>query len=156
MFAIRKTWLILATGLSLALASLPAAAQDDIDVLGQFLEQNLPVQDDPLGTFLSSRPAERVEAQAAVAGPLLTSQSALIMNGRSGEILYQKGIDQVRPIASISKLMAAMVVLDARQNMNETLEITEAEIDRLKGTGSRLSVGTTLTRREMLHLGLMS
>ena len=126
MFAIRKTWLILATGLSLALASLPAAAQDDIDVLGQFLEQNLPVQDDPLGTFLSSRPAERVEAQAAVAGPLLTSQSALIMNGRSGEILYQKGIDQVRPIASISKLMAAMVVLDAQQNLNETLEITEA------------------------------
>ena len=156
MFAIRKTWLIVATGLSLALASLPAAAQDDIDVLGQFLEQNLPVQDDPLGTFLSSRPAERVEVQAAVAGPLLTSQSALIMNGRSGEILYQKGIDQVRPIASISKLMAAMVVLDARQNMNETLEITEAEIDRLKGTGSRLSVGTTLTPRQMLHLGLMS
>ncbi|OAM29385.1 MULTISPECIES: serine hydrolase [Eikenella] len=156
MFAFKKHCALILAGLGLALASLPAAAQDDIDVLGQFLEQNLPVQDDPLGTFLSSRPAERVEAQAAVAGPLLSSQSALIMNGRSGEILYQKGIDQVRPIASISKLMSAMVVLDARQNMNETLEITEAEIDRLKGTGSRLSVGTTLSRREMLHLGLMS
>ena len=60
------------------------------------------------------------------------------------------------PIASISKLMSAMVVLDARLDMNEPITITEAEIDRLKGTGSRLSIGTTLTRGELLHLSLMS
>ena len=49
-----------------------------------------------------------------------------------------------------------MVVLDAHLDMNEPITITEAEIDRLKGTGSRLSIGTTLTRGELLHLSLMS
>ena len=100
--------------------------------------------------------ADQVEAQAALAGPLLSSQSALIFNNRTGEVLYQKNPDRVMPIASISKLMSAMVVLDAHLDMNEPITITEAEIDRLKGTGSRLSIGTTLTRGELLHLSLMS
>ena len=91
-----------------------------------------------------------------MAGPLLSSQSALIFNNKTGEVLYQKNPDRVMPIASISKLMSAMVVLDARLDMNEPITITEAEIDRLKGTGSRLSIGTTLTRGELLHLSLMS
>ena len=65
-------------------------------------------------------------------------------------------MSSVRSIASISKLMSAMVLLDAHLDMNEQITITEAEIDRLKGTGSRLSVGTTLTRAQLLHLGLMS
>ena len=89
-------------------------------------------------------------------GPLLTSQAALIFNNKTGEILYQKNADRVMPIASISKLMSAMVVLDARLDMNERITITPDEIDRLKGTGSRLAVGTTLTRGELLHLSLMS
>ncbi len=155
-FQTKKWSITLIASLGLLTASLPAAAQDDIDVLGDFLEQKITPQEDALGQFISSRPAEQVEMQAALAGPMLSSQSALIMNGRSGEILYQKGIDQVRPIASISKLMAAMVVLDARQNMSEQLQITDAEIDRLKGTSSRLSVGTQMSRHDMLHLGLMS
>ena len=81
---------------------------------------------------------------------------ALIVNNRTGEVLYQKNMNRVMPIASISKLMSAMVVLDARLNMNEVITITEDEIDRLKGTGSRLSVGTQLTRAQLLHLSLMS
>ena len=137
------------------LASLPAAA-DDLDVLGQFLEQNFPTQDDPLGAFALQNPAGQIEAQAAMAGPLLTSQSALIVNNRTGEVLFQKNPNRVMPIASISKLMSAIVVLDAGQSMNERITITDAEIDRLKGTGSRLSVGTTLSREELLHIGLMS
>ena len=137
------------------LASLPAAA-DDLDVLGQFLEQNFPTQDEPLGAFALQHPAGQIEAQAAMAGPLLTSQSALIVNNRTGEVLFQKNPNRVMPIASISKLMSAIVVLDAGQSMNERITITDAEIDRLKGTGSRLSIGTTLTRSELLHLSLMS
>lgn len=150
----RKTWAaaLFAAGLSCAL---PAAA-NDLDVLGQFLEQNFPDQGDPLGAFLLRNPNANLQTQAAVAGPLLTSQSALIMNSRTGEVLYQKNTNQVRPIASISKLVAAMVVLDGGQNMNERIAITEDEIDHIKGTSSRLSVGTTLVRRELLHLGLMS
>lgn len=149
-----KTLGMVWTGMALAFASAPAVA-DDMDVLGQFLEQNFPVQNDPMEAFALSH-TDQVEAQAALAGPLLSSQSALIFNNKTGEVLYQKNPDRVMPIASISKLMSAMVVLDAHLDMNEPITITEAEIDRLKGTGSRLSIGTTLTRGELLHLSLMS
>nr|WP_314593049.1 serine hydrolase [uncultured Neisseria sp.] len=149
-----KTLGMVWAGVALAFASAPAVA-DDMDVLGQFLEQNFPVQNDPMEAFALSH-AGQVEAQAALAGPLLSSQSALIFNNKTGEVLYQKNPDRVMPIASISKLMSAMVVLDAHLDMNEPITITEAEIDRLKGTGSRLSIGTTLTRGELLHLSLMS
>lgn len=141
--------------ISMAAFTLPAVA-DDLDILGQFLEQNFSTQSDPLGAFAAMNIEEQIEAQAAVAGPLLSSQSALIINDKTGEVLYQKNPNRVMPIASISKLMTAMVVLDANQNMNEAITITPDEIDRLKGTGSRLSIGTTLTRGELLHLSLMS
>ena len=149
-----KTLSAACLGMALAVAAAPAAA-DDMDVLGQFLEQNFPTQNDPMEAFALSH-AQKIEAQAMMAGPLLTSQSALIFNNKTGEILYQKNADRVMPIASISKLMSAMVVLDARLDMNERITITADEIDRLKGTGSRLAVGTTLTRGELLHLSLMS
>ena len=149
-----KTLSAACLGMVLTVAAAPAAA-DDMDVLGQFLEQNFPTQNDPMEAFALSH-AQKIEAQAMMAGPLLTSQSALIFNNKTGEILYQKNADRVMPIASISKLMSAMVVLDARLDMNERITITADEIDRLKGTGSRLAVGTTLTRGELLHLSLMS
>ena len=149
-----KTLSAACLGMALTVAAAPAAA-DDMDVLGQFLEQNFPTQNDPMEAFALSH-AQKIEAQAMMAGPLLTSQSALIFNNKTGEILYQKNADRVMPIASISKLMSAMVVLDARLDMNEPITITADEIDRLKGTGSRLAVGTTLTRGELLHLSLMS
>ena len=149
-----KTLSAACLGIALTVAAAPAAA-DDMDVLGQFLEQNFPTQNDPMEAFALSH-AQKIEAQAMMAGPLLTSQAALIFNNKTGEILYQKNADRVMPIASISKLMSAMVVLDARLDMNERITITADEIDRLKGTGSRLAVGTTLTRGELLHLSLMS
>ena len=149
-----KTLSAACLGMALTVAAAPAAA-DDMDVLGQFLEQNFPTQNDPMEAFALSH-AQKIEAQAMMAGPLLTSQAALIFNNKTGEILYQKNADRVMPIASISKLMSAMVVLDARLDMNERITITPDEIDRLKGTGSRLAVGTTLTRGELLHLSLMS
>ena len=149
-----KTLSAACLGMALTVAAAPAAA-DDMDVLGQFLEQNFPTQNDPMEAFALSH-AQKIEAQTMMAGPLLTSQAALIFNNKTGEILYQKNADRVMPIASISKLMSAMVVLDARLDMNEPITITADEIDRLKGTGSRLAVGTTLTRGELLHLSLMS
>lgn len=149
-----KTLSAACLGMALTVAAAPTAA-DDMDVLGQFLEQNFPIQNDPMEAFALSH-AQKIEAQAMMAGPLLTSQAALIFNNKTGEILYQKNADRVMPIASISKLMSAMVVLDARLDMNERITITSDEIDRLKGTGSRLAIGTTLTRGELLHLSLMS
>jgi len=87
---------------------------------------------------------------------LIESNAAFVMNERTGEVLYAKDPDRARPIASITKLMTAMVVLDARLPMNQTITVTSAEIDRLRNTTSRLSVGSKLTRKEMLLLSLMS
>lgn len=86
----------------------------------------------------------------------LASSKALILNQETGEVLYAKSTDLPTPIASVTKLMTAMVVLDAQQPMDEQLTISDAEVDTLKGTSSRLRVGTTLPRSEVLRLALMS
>lgn len=86
----------------------------------------------------------------------IRSRAALIVRADTGEVLYAKNADQTLPIASITKLMTAMVVLDAGQAMNQTLSITDAERDRLRGTSSRLAIGTRLTRSDLLRLALMS
>lgn len=86
----------------------------------------------------------------------LESKAALIMNAVTGEVLYAKNTDQAVPIASITKLMTAMVVLDAKLPLDEAITINEDDIDRLKHTSSRLSVGTVLSRAELLLLALMS
>lgn len=136
----------------LTLGIITPTTADDIDVLGQFLEQNLSQETElrPIST------SKQLPVDTFVPGPELESQSALIVNNRTGEVIFQKNPDRVMSIASISKLMAAMVFLDGGQSLDETVTITEDEIDRIKGTSSRLSIGTTLTRGELLHLGLMS
>ncbi|MFN3629766.1 MAG: D-alanyl-D-alanine endopeptidase [Casimicrobiaceae bacterium] len=93
---------------------------------------------------------------ARTAGPNLLSSAALVMDARSGETIFEKNAGAVTPIASITKLMTAMVVLDAQQPLDELLTITIDDLDFLKGTRSRLSIGSELPRREMLRLALMS
>ncbi len=88
--------------------------------------------------------------------PLLASASALVIDQEGGNTVFQKNSDTPRPIASITKLMTAMVVLDAHQSMNDMLTISDADIDRLRNSSSRLMPGTTLSRRELLQLSLMS
>lgn len=145
--------LALLLGLCLSLPSAHLFA--DNDILGQFLEQNMLTSSDPIEIFAEST-IHPTNTQAITSGLILSSQSALVVNNKTGQILYQKNADRIMPIASISKLMSAMVVLDANLDMNETVTITPDEIDRLKGTGSRLAIGTALTRKELLHLSLMS
>lgn len=86
----------------------------------------------------------------------LASSKALIVNQETGETLYAKNTDLPTPIASVTKLMTAMVMLDARLPMDEPLVVSEDDVDTLKGTGSRLRVGTELTRAELLQLALMA
>ncbi len=86
----------------------------------------------------------------------LHSQVAYVYDVDTGEVLYEKNHYLVRPIASITKLMTAMVVLDAQQDLDEMLEITREDIDTLKHTRSRLSIGSKLSRRDLLLLALMS
>lgn len=86
----------------------------------------------------------------------IRSSVALIVDQRSGEVLHAKNADAALPIASLTKLMTALVVVSAAQPLDEVLEITRDDIDTEKHTPSRLPVGTRLTRKEMLVLALMS
>jgi len=86
----------------------------------------------------------------------LGSSKALIINQETGETLYAKNTNTPTPIASVTKLMTAMVVLDAGLPMDEIITVSKEDIDTLKGTTSRLRVGTSLPRGEMLRLALMS
>jgi D-alanyl-D-alanine endopeptidase (penicillin-binding protein 7) len=86
----------------------------------------------------------------------LKSSVALVLDQDTGQVLYEKNAHAVLPIASITKLMTALIVVEAGLNLEETLEITQADQDIEKGTGSRLKFGTKLSRAEALHLALMS
>jgi D-alanyl-D-alanine endopeptidase (penicillin-binding protein 7) len=86
----------------------------------------------------------------------LASAKALVVNQLTGETLFAKNTDLPTPIASVTKLMTAMVMLDANLPMDEVLTITNEDVDYLKHTHSRLSVGTELTRGELLQLALMA
>jgi serine-type D-Ala-D-Ala endopeptidase (penicillin-binding protein 7) len=87
---------------------------------------------------------------------ILRSSAALVIDQNTHEALYDKNSHTVMPIASISKLMTAMVALDSKAPLNEMLQVTDADRDYEKNTGSRLSVGSELSREDMLHIALMS
>lgn len=108
---------------------------------------NLPHRQGPTTIF------QIPEAQSAL---LLQSRAAVVMNAETGEVLYSKNSDRTMPIASITKLMTAMVVLDAHLPMNEAITISQADVDTLRHTSSRLTVGTTLPRSEVMLLALMA
>ncbi|PLX75935.1 MAG: D-alanyl-D-alanine endopeptidase [Azoarcus sp.] len=106
-----------------------------------------------------SAPAAEESAELALdskGNPLLKSSAFYVANQATGEVLLEKNGGAVVPIASITKLMTAMVVLEASPSLSEELTIDEEDIDQLKGTGSRLSLGTRMTREELLRLALMS
>jgi len=86
----------------------------------------------------------------------LASAKALVINQLTGETLYAKNTNVPTPIASVTKLMTAMVMLDAHLPLDEVVSIGDEDVDYLKGTSSRLSVGSVLTRGELLQLALMA
>jgi D-alanyl-D-alanine endopeptidase (penicillin-binding protein 7) len=101
--------------------------------------------------------AKKALAVADNSGPLkLASSVAMIVDQTSGATIYAQNSGNQAPIASITKLMTAMVVLDAGLSMNEPITITEEDVDWLRGSSSRLRVGATLTRQEMMQLALMA
>ena len=86
----------------------------------------------------------------------LESAQAVVYDAQTGKVLYAKNPNNTAPIASITKLMTAMVVLDGKLPMDEMLTISKEDVDLLKGTYSRLRIGTRQSRKEMLRLALMS
>jgi serine-type D-Ala-D-Ala endopeptidase (penicillin-binding protein 7) len=86
----------------------------------------------------------------------LRSSSALVLDAESGEVVYNKNSEAVVPIASITKLLTAMVILDAGLDLDARVVLSREDRDRLKGTRSRLRPGVVLTRDELLLLALMA
>lgn len=104
-----------------------------------------------------------LNAAMATAGTLpdpaklwLRSHAAVIMDQHTGELLYQKNAQEPLPIASITKLMTAMVLIDARLDMDEAIAISAADKDKLRYSRSRLPVGSKLTRADLLKMALMA
>jgi len=109
--------------------------------------------------LLALLPASLAIAQPKLPDPKrlqLESTQAVVYDAQTGKVLYAKNPNNTAPIASITKLMTAMVVLDGKQPMDEMLSISKEDIDHLKGTYSRLRIGTRQSRKEMLRLALMS
>ncbi|MDX1915548.1 MAG: D-alanyl-D-alanine endopeptidase [Methylophilus sp.] len=106
------------------------------------LSQSLPVMS-----------AETYDGSGAL---VLASTKALVINQNTNEVIYAKNTNTPTPIASVTKLMTAMVLLDAGLNLEEEVVISDGDIDYLKGTSSRLPLGTQLTRNELLHLALIA
>jgi D-alanyl-D-alanine endopeptidase (penicillin-binding protein 7) len=93
----------------------------------------------------------------AVRDPLdLKSSVALVVDQDTSEVLFSKNSQAVLPIASLTKLMTALVVVESRASMDEVLRVSEEDIDTEKGSRSRLVIGSELSRGELLHLALMS
>jgi serine-type D-Ala-D-Ala endopeptidase (penicillin-binding protein 7) len=97
-----------------------------------------------------------VKAKRAHRNPVLRSASVLVKDQQTGEVLIQKQTEAVLPIASITKLMTAMVVLDSGIDLSESITIEPSDMDTLLYSPSRLPVGTHLSRKEALMLALMS
>ncbi|BDI05093.1 D-alanyl-D-alanine endopeptidase [Sphaerotilus microaerophilus] len=116
---------------------------------------------------MRNAPAKVVEAAKPSVGQIaglhqthdtlaLKSSVAYVMDQDTSEVLFSKNPEAVLPIASLTKLMTSLVVVEAKLALDEVLEVTEEDIDTEKGSRSRLAVGTRLTRMEMLHLALMA
>jgi D-alanyl-D-alanine carboxypeptidase/D-alanyl-D-alanine endopeptidase (penicillin-binding protein 7) len=95
-------------------------------------------------------------AQASRADVVLNSQRALVVDEATGEVLLEKNANDSAPMASLSKLLTAIVVLDANQDPDELLTIEEADLDTLKHTHSGVRVGQSFTRSSMLELALLT
>jgi D-alanyl-D-alanine endopeptidase (penicillin-binding protein 7) len=103
----------------------------------------------------ASKAAHVVEVDSD-GGPVLKSSGVLVLDPATGHTLYSKNADQATPIASITKLMTAMVVVDAKLPLDEAVQITNEDIDLIKNTRSRLPINSHFRRDDLLRLALMA
>ncbi|MBL8518582.1 MAG: D-alanyl-D-alanine endopeptidase [Betaproteobacteria bacterium] len=104
----------------------------------------------------SQRAAAKTPDLTKEGEPNLLSSAALVYDQNSGKLLYAKNADTVTPIASITKVMTAMIVLDAKLPLDEAITITNDDIDMLKGSRSRLPIGSAFRREDLMRLSLMA
>lgn len=118
-----------------------------VSVMSLVLLLALPVAPGIMAAALASAPATQ---------PEIASGSAMIVDLQSNAVLYASHPDLVRPIASITKLMTAIVVLEARQPLDEKLKVDIRHTPEMKGVYSRLRLNSEISRHDMLLLALMS
>jgi len=113
-----------------------------------------------LGTGISAKAAETGSAREAThettTGPVLRSASALVLDANNSEVIYERDAGLVTPIASVTKLMTALVVLEGQQPLDEVIQITTEDRWTGKGAFSRLPIGSKITRADLLRLALMA
>jgi D-alanyl-D-alanine endopeptidase (penicillin-binding protein 7) len=97
-----------------------------------------------------------ISSKALDKGKLRLRSEGVIIADQSGAILFSRNADKPRPIASVTKLMSAVVILDAKLSLDEKITITKADRDLRQLTGSRLKIGAKLTREELLTLAMLS
>lgn len=108
-----------------------------------------------LAVFILMYDVVDVDARGS-SDPRLKSIVAIVVDQTNGEVIYEKNASDLAPIASITKLMTAMVIIDSGVPLLESMTIAKSDVDRYKGSRSKLSVGTTLLRAEVLKLALMA
>src|SRR5450830_9580 len=86
----------------------------------------------------------------------LNSEHAIVVSDETGQVLFEKGANSVVPIASLTKLLTAIVVLDSKPKMDEIISIQASDVDLLKHSKSHVPVGANLSRKDVMHLALMS
>jgi D-alanyl-D-alanine endopeptidase (penicillin-binding protein 7) len=106
--------------------------------------------------LLTSAPALAGRPHTPAGQPDLRSSAVFVLDEGSSKVLLSRQAEVAAPIASITKLMTALVVLDGHQSLDEVLEISEQDREHGRGAYSRLMVGTRLTRGDLLHVALMS
>ena len=131
------------TGLVLVCVHTSAAALDS--------QPNLQLSTQMSASMSASQPTLDYAAM-----PTLSAQSVLVLDQASGQPLLAKNASMQTPIASITKLMTAVLVLDAGQSLDERITITDEDRDTLKGTSSRIAIGSSYTRGQLLHLALIA
>jgi len=114
------------------------------------------IETDNIASAQAYVPASTMRAFAKHARLRLKSQVALVYDERDGEIILNRHADKVVPVASLSKLMTAMVVLDGGQSLDEVITITRADKDRIRYSHSRLRSGMKFTRRDLLLIALVA
>ena len=117
---------------------------------------NFPADDSIDDAESGTIPKDYVNQTSVRKEPKLYSFSAVALNAKTGEIMVSKNPNTQLPIASITKLMTAVVVLDSGVNLDEYVTITSNDVDVIKNTSSRLKVGMQFRRRDLLLLALMS
>ncbi len=136
--------------------ALAATALASLSILLATHSAHATVEPAKKASAVTQSPAPKKKPSNPSRKPDIKSNAVLVLDAGNSSVLLSKNADVAMPIASITKLMTALVVLEAQQPLDEPIKITNDDRNIDRSGPSRLAVGTVLTRGELLHLALMS